>query len=380
MSDAARILYIEDDPTFVGIVKDALPEFEIVSVTRLGDAMQVLASSEEFAALLVDINLTDLEDGSGYEILEFARERRPHLPKAVVTGSRLQGSIRANILDRYGVSDVLIKGDFNLPDLRVAVRELVSGEASRAEDHGMRSRNRLVRALLESGDLSVCSVLEPAMVEATLHQLEQTDATSVSRMIVAPKPKRGERQRERRLEKEDERFLAAFVAVNDAPQTAERLDLLVRLVYNTANPRADAEENDWDREPSEWRHLAWTCLLRLPLKTQVERDEDVLLRLWRINPFKTWQPDPSSGTAAQDAPKPMGKRLERYTYPELRRMASGARSDLLAEKDRRGAPVGDRDKTRRAGVDAAVPALVVLWKQRLRDALALTSSEAGVST
>jgi hypothetical protein len=137
----------------------------------------------------------------------------------------------------------------------------------------------------------------------------------------------------------------------------------------------------WDPEPSEWRHLAWACLLRLRLETQAERDEDVLLRLWRINPFKTWQSAPSEATAgSHDALRLQKRRPERYTYPELRRMDAEERSQLLAERDRRGALVGDRDKTRRAGVDKAVPQLLTLWKQRLREALSSSPSGAGVST
>jgi CheY-like chemotaxis protein len=115
------LLYVEDTEAYMTIAREALPDYRVVCVDTLGKAMDALVHGGPFALVLVDPNLTDLEEGDGLEVLEYLRERMPEVPRVVVTGSRFAGAITRNLGERYGVSEILIKGDYKLPDLRSTV-------------------------------------------------------------------------------------------------------------------------------------------------------------------------------------------------------------------------------------------------------------------
>lgn len=117
-----RILYVEDDPVFVDIVRQALPDYIVEEADALGPALRMLETrAHEFSLVLVDANLTDLDDRAGYEVLEYLQERCPGLPRILVTASRLTGPVTSSFIQRYGLSELLLKDHQMVPGLRTSV-------------------------------------------------------------------------------------------------------------------------------------------------------------------------------------------------------------------------------------------------------------------
>ncbi len=126
-----RLLYVEDTPAWATIVCEALPDYNLTCANTLRTAMEALVDDGPFALVLVDPNLTDLDEGAGLEVLEYLRDRMPDTPRIVVTGSPLPGAMTRTLGERYGVSEILIKGDYTLPDLRSTIeREIRRGTHS----------------------------------------------------------------------------------------------------------------------------------------------------------------------------------------------------------------------------------------------------------
>lgn len=105
------VLLLEDDQRFVRAVKRALAKHEVLDASAVDQAIAILDEREVDCAL-VDLNLTDFDDNSGAELLAYMKRNTPHVPRAVVTGSRLRGGIYSNLMSRYGVAEVVIKGAF----------------------------------------------------------------------------------------------------------------------------------------------------------------------------------------------------------------------------------------------------------------------------
>ncbi|MGW3412455.1 response regulator [Streptomyces sp. NPDC000888] len=141
----SSILLLEDNGHFARAVRRALTGHQVIHVTTVQDAITELEVGS-FDCALIDLNLTDEDDYSGYEVLSFIMRTRPELPRAVITGSRLKGSIYKNILLRYGVADVVIKGDverhgYGTTDIVETVEALLAGsETKRRETAGAEIR------------------------------------------------------------------------------------------------------------------------------------------------------------------------------------------------------------------------------------------------
>ncbi|MGV9705143.1 response regulator [Streptomyces sp. NPDC003483] len=134
----SSILLLEDNGHFARAVKRALTGHQVIHVRTVQDAITELEVGS-FDCALIDLNLTDDDDYSGYEVLSFIMRARPELPRAVVTGSRLKGSIYKNILLRYGVSDVVIKGDverrgYGTTDIVETVEALLGGAETKRRE------------------------------------------------------------------------------------------------------------------------------------------------------------------------------------------------------------------------------------------------------
>jgi CheY-like chemotaxis protein len=128
-------LLLEDNARFARAVIRVLRGHDVRHVTTVDAAIDEVQLGEVDCAL-VDLNLTDEEDYSGYEVLSYILRHKPELPRAVVTGSRLKGAISRNILLRYGVSDIIIKGDvdregYGTSDLVDTVSDLLAGSERR---------------------------------------------------------------------------------------------------------------------------------------------------------------------------------------------------------------------------------------------------------
>lgn len=84
-----RILYVDDDPLWLGLIKEMIKEVtgdETQIVTAL-TGTQALSIVERFPLdlAIVDIALCDM---SGYDLIRKAKEFKPELQVAVLTGSR----------------------------------------------------------------------------------------------------------------------------------------------------------------------------------------------------------------------------------------------------------------------------------------------------
>ncbi len=122
----ARILHVEDNPEWIGVVQRALPDYQLDSAGTYGDALALIRSNPPYDLALVDLSLERDDDGLGGEILDLLKLEYPSTHRVVVTGRPPIGSVRANIYDRYGADEILIKGQLNLPDLRRVISKCLT--------------------------------------------------------------------------------------------------------------------------------------------------------------------------------------------------------------------------------------------------------------
>ncbi|MBD3242050.1 MAG: response regulator [Chitinivibrionales bacterium] len=84
-----KILYVDDDPLWLGLIKEMLREVagEGSQVVTALTGTQALSIIERFPLdlAIVDISLCDM---SGYDLIHRAKELKPELQVAVLTGSR----------------------------------------------------------------------------------------------------------------------------------------------------------------------------------------------------------------------------------------------------------------------------------------------------
>lgn len=117
----SRILHVEDENIWRDFVKKALADHHLDSAASYDEALRYLQGSAPYDLALVDLDLINPGDLLGGEILDLLRTRYTLTRRIVVTGSPPSGSLRANIFERYEVEEIIIKGQFALPDLRRVV-------------------------------------------------------------------------------------------------------------------------------------------------------------------------------------------------------------------------------------------------------------------
>jgi response regulator RpfG family c-di-GMP phosphodiesterase len=118
----ARILHVDDEPSWIDLVRKALADHHVDSARSYEDALRLLISQAPYDLALVDFNLIDEGDRMGGEILALLKRRYPSTHRVVVTGTPPGGSVSANF-DRYAVEAIIIKGKLSLPDLRTVVED-----------------------------------------------------------------------------------------------------------------------------------------------------------------------------------------------------------------------------------------------------------------
>jgi len=151
MKKFIRILYLEDQPEDVELVKELLAlEYLPTELTWVNGRMgfqSALKDAWDFDLLLVDYSLPDI---GGDEALEMARERAPDLPFIFLAGSL--GEEKAVECLRQGATDYVLKT--NLPRLVPVIRralEEARQTAARREAEASHARvAALLRATLES--------------------------------------------------------------------------------------------------------------------------------------------------------------------------------------------------------------------------------------
>jgi CheY-like chemotaxis protein len=126
----ARILYVEDEPAWLDLTRNALVGHQVDSARSFSEAVTLIQESPPYDLALVDLNLEEGDDRLGGEILDMLRMDYPSTRLIVVTGRPPIGGLRANIFERYGVEEIIIKGSATLPDLRRIVTEILRADSS----------------------------------------------------------------------------------------------------------------------------------------------------------------------------------------------------------------------------------------------------------
>lgn len=126
----ARILHVEDQGHWSDLIRRALADHTVDCASSHDEALGYLFAGNSYDLALVDLHLIGDDDFLGGEVLDLLRTGYPGTRRIVVTGSPPMGSLRANIFERYGVEEIIIKGQSTLPDLR----RVVEGALSRAAD------------------------------------------------------------------------------------------------------------------------------------------------------------------------------------------------------------------------------------------------------
>jgi CheY-like chemotaxis protein len=126
----AKIIYVEDEPVWLDLTRSALRGHQVDSASTFDEAVSLIQENAPYDLALVDLNLRDDDDRLGGEILDLLRMDHPNTRLIVVTGHPPIGGLRANIFERYGVEEVIIKGHTTLPDLRRIVTEVLHADSS----------------------------------------------------------------------------------------------------------------------------------------------------------------------------------------------------------------------------------------------------------
>jgi CheY-like chemotaxis protein len=122
----ARILYVENEDFWRGLVTRRLQDHHVDAVDSLPAAITLLDSKAPYDVALVDLNLEGDNDAQGADLLDLLRRRYPETKRIVVTGNPPAGGIRKQIFERFDVEELIIKKDLELPDLRRAVEEAIA--------------------------------------------------------------------------------------------------------------------------------------------------------------------------------------------------------------------------------------------------------------
>jgi CheY-like chemotaxis protein len=105
-----RLLIVENQESVARMLAAILSDYHTTIATGLDDAMEILSASlAELDGALIDLHLTENQDSAGLELLSFIRDRRPDLPRMLITASPPPGS-QLQMRRTYGIVDILIKG------------------------------------------------------------------------------------------------------------------------------------------------------------------------------------------------------------------------------------------------------------------------------
>jgi CheY-like chemotaxis protein len=157
----ARILHVDDDEEWRQLIKSRLGDHHVDSAESLQEAISLLQAGPPYDVALVDLNLATNNDQQGGDLLDLMRIRYPSTFRVLVTGSPPAGSVRRNVFERYGVEEIIIKRDLDMPDLRRVVEEAIierSGEpspSSALDRSALRPQSPALGALNTAGDRPV---------------------------------------------------------------------------------------------------------------------------------------------------------------------------------------------------------------------------------
>ena len=147
MTESLRILFVEDNPADIDLIREMLPEtgpagFRLESVTRLSEAFSRL-EGRDIDLVLLDLGLPD---SHGLQTFHKLRKAVPDIPIVVLTGNKDQEMASAAV--REGAQDYLVKGEVSGSLLVRAA--LYAVERKRAEEALRRTEENFRRSLDES--------------------------------------------------------------------------------------------------------------------------------------------------------------------------------------------------------------------------------------
>ena len=173
MSNLIRVLLVEDNPGDARLLREAVaevrgPEFEWVTVERLGEALRRLRE-ERFDVVLLDLSLPDAR---GFETFARAAEEAPNLPIVVLTG--LDDEELAVRTVQAGAQDYLVKAHVDGHPLVRAIRYAIE---RRRSTHALEESERRFRAIFDQ-TFQLMGLLSPdgTLLEANQAALEYVAA------------------------------------------------------------------------------------------------------------------------------------------------------------------------------------------------------------
>jgi PAS domain S-box-containing protein len=145
MTERLRVLFVEDNPADIDLIREMLPEtghvsFRLESVSRLSEAFSRLEGGD------IDLVLLDLglPDSHGLQTFHKLREAAPDIPTVVLTGNTDQETAIAAV--REGAQDYFVKGEVSGSRLARAAKYAV--ERQRAEE-ALRESEKKLKTLFE---------------------------------------------------------------------------------------------------------------------------------------------------------------------------------------------------------------------------------------
>ena len=116
-------------------------------------------SGARYDLIIANLNLTDVNELSGLEILEYIRDHRPSLPRIVITGKPVRGPIYSTLFEGYQITEFMTKGEINIPELRQLVRNILMPLRTGTPDYQER-KERLLDQLKKRYDDAVSRLSE----------------------------------------------------------------------------------------------------------------------------------------------------------------------------------------------------------------------------
>lgn len=145
----ARILHVENEPEWLDIARRVLADHDVDSAETYEKALMLIRDNPPYDLALVDLNLERADDGLGGQLLDMLKIERPNTRRIVVTAYPPSGGLRANIFERFGADEILIKGQLGLPDLRLAVSSSLSKLDKAAADEPLSQELTRAKAALK---------------------------------------------------------------------------------------------------------------------------------------------------------------------------------------------------------------------------------------
>jgi CheY-like chemotaxis protein len=117
----ARILHVDGEHEWRELVRRGLPDHHVDVAGSYDEALELLQSRAPYDLALVDLQLVSDHELLGGELLELLRSAYPDTRPIVIAASPPSGSVRATIVEKYGVEEMLIQSEMAVPDLRYVV-------------------------------------------------------------------------------------------------------------------------------------------------------------------------------------------------------------------------------------------------------------------